>query len=752
MLTKYYVEIDGIKHELSKNCIKNWEEVKCAYKRSDYSGVTRSFTSQFEFVDEAYDMLMKLYLRDGFKAKAIIYLYTITDRWEWVEQFSAPIDFSTILWDRYVLKVNCIDNSLAALIKSRKSTKYEFVIGEEIFPHKTLFYDRMKMMNTVTHYIVGDGTTESGWTTLNEATSYRRLATYLTKEELFAGSPITCQDQTPDSGSSMISVVNALEELTITTDILFDGAYNVEVHLFEFDAASPDFDGTYKDLGIVFKYSWQEARARRFLGIFADLAALKKAYPTPPEDSWAGVGTPIISMPGLSPEYEKPYFAPVTDNVSDREWTEGTNSFHFGSDWGLVFDCNTQKFVKHFTLKNLVSGKRYALFYKTYISDNVIDKTTTALIKSKITSQWLGRGSAIDIDALRPKDIAAALLNKISDSQLNVKVNISDYDARLAKTYLVAAESIRGIKPSKIYTSFNDLCNWFETVFGYTYYLGEESEGEQDIFFVHRSEIFDSASPRLLINNAVDTQYSVVSSNLYSIVEIGYEKKDYETECGRDEWNFTQYYNTGIDIIEKKLVLQSKYRADCYGFEFLAQKRNQDTTDNQSDSDIFFVYCDEVADVMDNNDPTTSRGDSSDSVSGVSTHLVINRSCKIDGALTDTVFNGEFSPYFCIKANEGYIASMAERLTLQFASSDGNSNITINGHSVTDNIILSNRLFTPGTLSFSTDYIDEPANVSGLIEVESNGIVYRGFINEVTLKYAHTEAAKYKLIIKDIEL
>ncbi len=27
--------------------------------------------------------------------------------------------------------------------------------------------------------------------------------------------------------------------------------------------------------------------------------------------------------------------------------------------------------------------------------------------------------------------------------------------------------------------------------------------------------------------------------------------KDYETECGRDEWNFMNYYNTGVDVIEK---------------------------------------------------------------------------------------------------------------------------------------------------------------------------------------------------------
>ena len=32
------------------------------------------------------------------------------------------------------------------------------------------------------------------------------------------------------------------------------------------------------------------------------------------------------------------------------------------------------------------------------------------------------------------------------------------------------------------------------------------------------------------------------------------------------------------------------------------------------------------------------------------------------------------------------------------------------------------------------------------------GVLYRGFIKEVDFKYARNEAAKYKIIVKDIEL
>ena len=58
---------------------------------------------------------------------------------------------------------------------------------------------------------------------------------------------------------------------------------------------------------------------------------------------------------------------------------------------------------------------------------------------------------------------------------------------------------------------------------------------------------------------------------------------------GRDEFRFTTEYTTGIDITDNVLELISPYRADVYGIEFLSQKRGQDTTDSESDNDVFFV-------------------------------------------------------------------------------------------------------------------------------------------------------------------
>lgn len=747
MKTKIILTINGIANELASDCLMNWDEVICACKRTEFSGVVRSFSSKFDFVNAAYDMLLDAYLRDGVRADAAVAICLLNNDWSWRKEFEAALNFSTATWDNCIFSINCIDDSLAALIKSRKGTKYEFEIGKEIFADQSLKYDRIEMLNTVTHGIVGHGTSDGGGTIINHAPVFQRLPTYiLNDDEIYAGSPVICHDESDDSGDCFISVSQNVAELDIKTDILIDGTYDIEIHLFEFGNDNPDLNDAYIDWGIVFKYSWQEARRRLFLGIFTNIEALKEAYPIPPANSWAGVGNAPSDIP-FSPGYATPYFAPVVDEAEDNEWIAGSNDFYFTQN-GIAFDCATQRFIKHFRLRNLTAGKKYALFYKTIVADNVHDKTTYVKIESTIKTQWLGRAKPVAIDAISPLVLLKSLISKITDKKTGLSIDISDHDPRLRKTYLFGAESIRGIKSAKIYSSFNDFCDWMETVFGYVYTIGPDS---RSIHFIHRSELFQNQEQGLVFSDAKEPHSKVNNSILYSVIEIGYVKQDYETQCGRDEWNFMNYYNTGIDVIEKKLTLQSKYRADCYGFEFLAQKRNQDTTDNESDGGIFFALCSEVEDVIENQYAPDSRGDGPDSISGVSTHLELSRSCNIQGALTDTVFNGEFSPYYCIKANEGYISAMAPDVTLQFASSDGNSDIVIDGIKATANIPLGERLFSEVELSFVGMDLGQTVDYSKLVKVISKGLVYTGFFIETKCCYARPSEVEYNLIVKSIE-
>ena len=96
MRTKFHIIAGTTTHEISTTDIKNWDEVKFTLERKDYSGVTRTFSSQFEFVGEAYSLLRDMYLSDGFLASASVAVSTKNNDWTYTEQFRCPLDFSTI--------------------------------------------------------------------------------------------------------------------------------------------------------------------------------------------------------------------------------------------------------------------------------------------------------------------------------------------------------------------------------------------------------------------------------------------------------------------------------------------------------------------------------------------------------------------------------------------------------------------------------------------------------------------------------
>lgn len=292
---------------------------------------------------------------------------------------------------------------------------------------------------------------------------------------------------------------------------------------------------------------------------------------------------------------------------------------------------------------------------------------------------------------------------------------------------------------------------YFDETYTLQLYAGDVNKGacdSQTIFFVPRSEIF-AGTKTVRLSNIRELNFSINSGIAYSSLTIGYDKQEYEAECGRDEWNFSAQYTTGVDKFEKKLSLISKYRADCYGFEFLSQERAKDTKDNKSDNTVFFAYC---AVKVKEEEAEGSRGDGDSEITQSSTLEIDRNDSVIAGALSSDVFNGEYAPYLCAKANAAYIAAAMCPMTLKFASFDGNTEVSIDGIKGNADLQLNEQLFTLGEVQFSSADVDTKLDVNALYEVHSNGITYRGFLKEVSFKYAKAETVKYKLIVKEIEL
>ena len=837
MLTKYYIEIDGEKSEVPKRCLSNWDEIQCVYKRSDFSGVTRSFTTQFEFVGEIYDRLMALYMRDGVNARAAISLYTITNEWAWEEQFTCDLDFSSIKWDNYIVKVNCIDNSLAALIKSKKSAKYEAVVDTDIKSDRIFAFNRLPVKNSITYAYTGGNTDDKdGSIAIDQPYNNRVYMGVVSEEDAAIKNVITWnEDQTTDTGSFMLRAYGEATvqlEVDIDSDRCFpntpapdrggESADGLKYDHTNFNVCITHANGS-KDYENGISFGPDNLR---FCGRYSSLEALQDDFP---HDR-------IVVNGGVKANYwaliNGIVWAVVYHGSAER--TNWHNTGLTQAEFGRRHDATT------ITLE-LTAGDKVSI--ETYGS-------RAKLYSSKFSFSWIAKDKPISVSAFSPAQIGQFILNKMCLGHTNTQIEISDFDYRIKNTVVIAAESIRGIPSAKVYTSFNEFCDWMETVFGYTYCLGSRTNGKfvahkkalggeigtpypltdepweanhkeapddeeiiyfscyskfcafdgfkwyrdfpgvydyndintglartdsiftirrtigneitdnhyyftengdgssisdpleyygniedfdkpyQAVRFIHRAELFNPCASVIHLSNIRDLEYSVDNGQIYSTINIGYDKKDYQNINGRDEFNFNNTYSTGCLVSDKKLTIKSKYRADCYGIEFAAQKRGEDTTDTTSDNDVFFAYC-----------RVTENG-----------LYAPDTSLAIENALSDQVFNGVFSPMACIEANEGFIGMQINPLQIEFTSSEGNSDIVIGGLPMKASWPLTHPLMTCGTVQFSSPAIDAHPDVNAIYEVQSDGVTYRGFLKEVSFKYAKAETVKYNLIVKEIEL
>lgn len=708
MISRLKIYIGDEAYLVPSECVKNWDEVACTLERKDYSGVTRSFTSQFEFVGSVKELLLSLYEADGFNAKAEIAVETINNDWSFSEQFRCPLDFSSVEYDDTTLSISSVDDSLAAIIKAKKGVKYSFLLSDKTkFPHnETLQLQRLSLRNNVLYNVGGQQSVNAAKPTPLEMT-YDKAE--LISTDLF---------EPTNSGES--------NRFFITSK-----AYHVPLRLVYHFQFTADFyaefeENTHKSVGL---YVFAEDATSDSL--LAELATNSLSSHLLGGDPEGGLFRTLDDLED---------YVLSSDDVAVGDFgvvgTSQYGSSHYWTD-NVLYEWNGDELVEmgmpkdykptigvdgEFELAETVKEARYSL------------ETTT----SGKSGEWLFESSYMHVywedaavgvswvDVIKPLWFIQALVDEMTGGK-GYSVSFSDYDKRLAMTRLLPGESIRGLSAAKIYSTFTEFCNWMSAVFGYTYKIDGKT-----LRFLHRSECFGNNVVKS-IDSVDDFQYSVQDNLLYSEVDCGYDKQDYDSINGRDEFNFTTYYTTGFNLDEKKLDLKSKYRADCYGIEFTARKAGQDTTDDKSDEKVFFVHIKKS--------------------SGY--YVEIDDSTAITGTLSTKAYNGEFSPRACAIANEAYAAAVAngKAMTLTAATAEGNTTVLIDGVAVGApvEIAAGTALFTAGEISFTTGDLAIPGNWEGLVSVMHAGKRYGGYIKKAELRLGRSEAVSYTLIVKTIE-
>lgn len=699
MLTKYTITIDGNEMPIPEECLKNWDEISFSLKRTDYSGVMRSFSTSFDFCGDIAEMLFGEYLNKGFSATAGVAVYTITNRHTWEKQFEAPLDFSSLSYEHGILSINALDNTLAALIKSKKSQKYEFPVSG--FDTTPIEINRIELKSNAKFNFVYTDAQQTGVVNLryNESQS-----------EIISKEYVELYDEVSDLQPGMNSFFAKILETGIDLGIHLQGtvrcpftlAYTIPgTPLYPTPVAEmkirtikedPETGGNiYKDITTLVDNDLLRKRVNGVLqtaivggsksSVYATLDAMKAAAGYLFPGKFGVVGT--ANDPTSSTYYE--------NNVI-YEWT--------GSQWtnrGAVKNYYQDRAVD----VNTAVG-RSELPVDTYVRLEITDNKYMRFMYGSLTLQWVDPVHAVfDCDGIRPESLINAIVHKFSP---DTTVTIAADDAGvLANTFICCGESLRRITDAKVYTTFQDFANWIEVVFGYTYRIVGNS-----LEFVHRSDVFDDSAVKV-IGEVRDVVYSVQDGLIYTSVDAGYPKKEYGEIDGRYEKNFTNYYDTGVSLTTNKLNLSSKYRADVYGIEFTARKSESDTTDDKADEDVFAVYA-----------------------------------TLVSGKYVYYTDNTPYAPSVCIANNGRYIAAMGngEDVVLTMTSSDGNNAL--------DDITVGDALFSAGEVQFSTNDMTLPADPNGMLQIEHNGFRYTGFIGEAKAKFGRVNGMDYTLIVKDI--
>lgn len=703
MLTKYTLTIGSTDYDIPDECLKNWDKISFSLKRTDYSGVMRSYSTEFVFVGDIKDLLWKLYLDEGFNASASVAVYTFTNRWGWTKQYEAPLDFSRIEMEHEQLSINALDNALASLLKAKKSQKYEYPV--EDFTAHWINVGRIALMNSA----VMDFVTENN---IRSTAEWDCIDLRLNEESAVVSEAYIKPSSVEDSSNSFFAMC-VQHGVDLSLDLEFKGTVRCYYCPYILDKNPDGTKGPSSSIDIGKFELWvdnqlnnasfvkledvafnDELRWKKINGVMVDVLVRANAYSTLSDlqsDAETKYGMYI-------PNGAFGVVGSATGSTTAAYWTDNTVYEYNGRSW-IAKGIPEQYFQdRKVDVKTTISASN--LWNDTHIRLRV--NNTMTFIGGTLTLTWSDPiSSTISCIGVQPVELAQHLLDSITGGGTTVAIT-ADSAGLLANTYILCGEALRRVSGAKVYTTWKDFCDWMEVVFGYTYSISGDT-----IMFLPRSSVFPGTVVKE-IESFEDINYSVNDDLIYASVEVGYPKKEYGEIDGRYETNFTNYYETGYNTTDQKLSLSSKYRADRYGIEYTVRKGENKSTDDKADEDVFFVI-------------TSS------------------------GSYTPDDQNA-FAPSVCVNNNKAYIAALGngKAVSLTMTSSDGNN-------ALNDIVIAAGEaLFTAGEIEFSTDDMELPSDLNALVQLDYNGYRIKGFIKSAECRFGRLNGVDYKLIVKEI--
>lgn len=372
----------------------------------------------------------------------------------------------------------------------------------------------------------------------------------------------------------------------------------------------------------------------------------------------------------------------------------------------------------------LPEGAKLALFfYSTKTGQFFVDFTVYDF--GIFNVRWKSIGKSVDIDVIDPNKLLLAFLDRMSGVKGKYKGRIEFVEVNTLK--LCAAESVRGIENAILHGSFKDFMEWLH-ILGYEHHFDNEQ-----IVFCRRHEYFSPYTTTLELEEreVSDLRIEASSDFAYTKIEVGYEKQDYSNSNGRFEVNGTFDYSTGHMKADSNILsLISPYRADSVGLEMLVWKRNENTTDNKGDNDIFVV---QLAYTI-----TTKKY-----------HYADEGCMTVEGI---KIYNGLLNPHYLAKRNDDIIGINSKRIIFEGTSSNRTAKID-EGFDLYQDIEIERRLFKPFTYNFRTGnhllLPDMNRQRGGLVVFRYKGKQYRGYICRIGKHYGSEKDSEWTLYAYD---
>lgn len=776
MLCKYYLHIgsevvvvgDDNCYDVSEDVV-NPQDLSQSFVRKDYGGVTRKYGSSIEFCGLAYDLLVALHRAEYLAAKASFAIYVANNNWEYELLWQCPLDFASFSYDEHKVTVSCVDNSAAALIKANGGTKSSYSV-DLLKSGKQLYYDRVISQNEVKMGLYGDpisgsDETECSWD--------------LTAFVIFCLPMIVRDSSGVSPGTQPVSLTNQSFSGYISDDspssYFLEATGDCRVFL---DFSNVRFRVIDRESSSSLPALWRVVRSNPNVDGRTAVVYLRTTYSGPDEDLYpfkpfacdlvAGDRLSLTFVNDIN-EYGSPVMWPyqtVLLGVEDMvvNWDRRGEA--------LMIDVVEPERLLNRILQTVADGKMTLVGSITPTVGGVANERLAGLVLVAAESVRGLSGAMIHssfVEFCKFMEAEFGYVYEVEDVEIEEVsfdgfIELSDDAVVRERTsqgtnyvYFVrgTSELIRGTFVGSVaqedgyyYTKFSDYTDYVassgsvktivrldrtfvDSTTGKKYHydgtlddLVEGVPASARVVFRHRTDLFSREVVKVL-SPVGGLELSVLNDLLYSGVNIGYEKQDYDNgNTGRDEWNFESYYLTGVSLKEQKLELVCPYRADCYGFEELVAKREeQESTD--SDEDIWLVKCD---------------------VNQSSGSWILDRSHSIVGVYSNSVFNALLAPIYMVEANRNYIASFCSVLKLSMTR--GFRDIVIDGNAVTKEFTFSaaERLFNACLLKVVTDDQDLPEDLSGLVEFDWCGRVCRGYVKSVEMKCQREESLSYELI------